>query len=138
MSILGVLVVAPLWGAISAQLFLQAWLALSNLIIHLIGFVKGEVERKVNLLGAGASLMQMALFSALLYGGQYLLTEVFGFRYSMAENGVYWLFVMLSLLYMLPEIPATVRKSWRNATVAGSLEADTRKRKMEALASPGN
>ena len=133
MSILGVLVVAPLWGAISAQLFLQAWLALSNLIIHLIGFVKGEVERKVNLLGAGASLMQMALFSALLYGGQYLLTEVFGFRYSMAENGVYWLFVMLSLLYMLPE-----RKSWRNATVAGSLEADTRKRKMEALASPGN
>ena len=85
-SLIGVFFVSPLWGAISSQLLLQSWLAFVNLIIHLIGLVKGRVERKINLSGIGAALVQMLLFSALLYGVPYLLTEVFSFGYSTAEN----------------------------------------------------
>ena len=131
--IVGVLVVSPLWGAVSSQLLLQAWLAFVNLIIHLIGLVMGRVKRKINLSGIGAALVQMLLFSALLHGGHYLLTEVFSFGYSTAEYYTYWIFAVLSILYMLPQIPAKVRKSWRNATVVGSIEADITMRKLESL-----
>ena len=132
-SLIGVIFVSPLWGAISSQLLLQSWLALVNFIIHLMGLVQGRVERKINLSGIGTALVQMLLCSALLYGVPYLLMEVLSFGYSMAENVVYWIFAALSILYMLPEIPAKVRKSWRNATVVGSLEVDTTMRKLESL-----
>ncbi len=132
-SIVGVIFVSPFWGAISSQLLLQAWLAFVNLIIHLIGLVMGRVKRKINLSGIGAALVQMLLFSVLLHGGHYLLTEVFSFGYSTAEYYTYWIFAVLSILYMLPQIPAKVRKSWRNATVVGSIEVDITMRKLESL-----
>ena len=131
--IVGVIFVSPMWGAISSQLLLQGWLAFVNLIIHLIGLAKGRVERRLNFIGIGVALTQMLLFSALLHGGHYLLTEVFSFGYSTAEYYTYWIFAVLSILYMLPQIPAKVRKSWRNATVVGSIEVDITMRKLESL-----
>ena len=100
---------------------------------YLLGLVKGRVERRLNFIGIGTALVQMILFSALLHGGYYLLAEVFSFGYSTAENVVYWIFAVLSILYMLPQIPAKVRKSWRNATIAGSLQADFMKGKFVSI-----
>jgi len=115
---------------ISTQFFLQSWLALINFAINVVGIFKGQVERKVNFIGMGVALVQMALFSALLRGGQYLLAEVLGFGYTTSENVVYWIFAVASILYMAPQFPAKIQKSWRNATMAGSLEADILKRKL--------
>lgn len=130
MNLIGVILVSPLWGAISTQLFLQSWLAFINFVINLIGLLKGNVEKKVNLIGLGAALTQVILFAVLLRGSQYLLTEVLGFGYTTYENVAYWIFAVLSILYMIPQLPAKIRKSWRNATVAGSLDEDIMKRKL--------
>lgn len=80
----GVLFVAPLWSMISAQLFLQAWLAFANAIISGIGFATGRVERKKTALGIGVGLLSRLLFSLLLRGGFWVLSDLFAFGYSIA------------------------------------------------------
>lgn len=130
MEWIGILFVSPLWGAISTQLFIQAWLSVANFFINLVGFVKGTVSRKSTALAAGAAVFGVLLFSLLLSAGLWLLTEVFSFGQTETENVVYWVFAGLSALFMLPQIPKKLRNSWRNAMIPGSLEADIFKRKM--------
>lgn len=130
MEWIGILFVSPLWGAISTQLFIQAWLSLANFFINLVGFVKGAVSRKSTALAMGAAIFGVLLFSLLLRAGLWLLTEVLSFGQTETENVVYWVFAGFSALFMLPQIPKKLRKSWRNAMIPGSLEADIFKRKM--------
>lgn len=130
MKWLGVLIVSPLWGAVSTQLFLQAWLAAINLVITFIGFLVGRVKRSNTALGMGVALVHGLIFSGLLHAGSWLLTDVLGVGWSRIENMVYWVFAVLSALYMLPQIPSRLRKVWRNAMVPGSLEEDIKKRKL--------
>ena len=126
----GILVVSPLWGVISTQLFLQSWPALINFLIALLGFFRGAVKRKDTAMFMGVAIFQIVLFSALLSGGFWLLTHMLLFGYSRPENVVYWILAGLSAWYMLPQIPSKIRKSWRNAMIPGSLEADIWRRKM--------
>jgi len=63
---IGVLIVAPLWGMVSTQLFLQAWLAFINGIICIVGFFAGRVGRKATALGIGVGLGMAIFFSLLL------------------------------------------------------------------------
>ena len=128
MEWLGILIVSPLWGAISAQLFIQAWLAVANFLIALVGFVRGKVSRETTALGMGAAVTGVIVFSLLLVGGFWFLTGVLPFGRSRVENIVYWVVAGLSSLYMLAQIPAKIRKSWRNAMVPGTLETDIYKR----------
>lgn len=130
MEWIGIVFVSPLWGALSTQLFIQAWLFVANFFINLVGFLKGTVSRKSTALAAGAAVFGVLLFSFLLSAGLWLLTEVFSFGQTETENVVYWVFAGLSALFMLPQIPEKLRKSWRNAMIPGSLEADIFKRKM--------
>ncbi|MHB8413290.1 MAG: hypothetical protein ACYDDI_15280 [Candidatus Acidiferrales bacterium] len=123
MKWLGILLISPVWGAVSTQLFLQGWLAFIGVFIGLIGFVKGSVPRKDTALLMGVAAFQVVLFSLLLTAGFWLLTDWLPFGRTGAENIVYWVFAGLSALYMLPQVPTKIRKSWRNALVAGSLEA---------------
>ena len=58
MNLIGNIIVSPLWGIISTQLFLQSWLALINFVINLVGIAKGRVERKVNLMGMGIAYIK--------------------------------------------------------------------------------
>ena len=119
---IGIFIVSPLWGMISAQLLLQAWLAFTNGIISIVGFFAGRVNRKTTALGIGVGIGSVILFALLLRGGRWLLTDILSFGFSTAENTVYWVFVALSALYMLPQIPSRIKKSWRNAMVPGSFE----------------
>jgi hypothetical protein len=130
MNLIGITIVSPFWGVISTQLFLQSWLAFIGAIMSIIGIIMGKVERQKTFMGLGVSVVQMLLFSGLLYGGQYLLADVWGFGFTKTENIVYWVFAGLSLLYMVPQFPAKIKKGWRNATIPGSLEEDIMKRKM--------
>lgn len=130
MEWLGILLISPFWGALSTQLFVQAWMGVLNFFISFVGFVKGAVPRKDAGLAMGVALFSVLLFSLLLRGGFWLLTDVLPFGRTQTENTVYWVFAGLSALYMLPQVPSKIRKSWRNATVPGSLETDILKRKL--------
>jgi hypothetical protein len=123
------LLVSALWGMLSTRLFLQSWLAAAGFVLHLLGFVRGAVPRKDNALGLGIALVQVVLFSLLLRSGDWLLTRVFTFGWTKAENIIYWVFAAISALYMLPQIPSKIRKSWRHAMISGSLDEDILKRR---------
>ena len=131
MKWLGILLISPLWGVLSTQLFIQSWMGVVNFFISFVGFVKGAVPRKTTALQMGVALFSVVLFSLLLRGGFWLLTDVFPFGQTQMESTVYWVFAGLSALYMFPQVPRKFRKSWRNAMIPGSLETDILKRKLE-------
>ena len=133
MQWIATLLVAPLWGLLSTQLFLQSWLALANFVMAFLAFLMANVPRKQNAMYMGVSIASAILFSGLLYGGDLLLTDVLRFGQTKTEIIVYWVFAVLSAVYMLPRIPSKIRKSWRNAMVPGSLEADILSRKLQDI-----
>jgi len=118
---IGVIVIAPLWGMLSTQLFFQAWLSFINGIINIIGFFVGRVERKTTALGFVVCIGSFALFNGIFYAVFWLLSDILHFGYSPAENTVYWIFAALSSLYMLPQIPGRIRQSWQNSMVKSIL-----------------
>ncbi|MBI1206929.1 MAG: hypothetical protein GC191_06535 [Azospirillum sp.] len=117
----GVVIVAPLWGMLSTQIFSQSWLSFINFVICVIGAILGKVPRRQNLIGMGVSICSTLLFSALLGAGFWILTEKMSFGYTWSENIVYWIFCVLSAAYMIPKIVGKIRKSWREATIPGAL-----------------
>jgi len=129
--LIGVIIISPIWGIVSTQLFLQSWLAFINAIIDIIGIVRGKVARKNNLLGLGVAILQVLLFSVLLSLGYYLLTKVFSFGYTRIENIIYWIFAVISLLYIIPQMPSKIKGAWRCANISGALEENIVKRKLK-------
>lgn len=127
---IGILIVSPLWGGISTQLFIQAWLAVAHFFISVVGFIKGDVSRKTTGLMIGAAVAGIVVHSLLLVVGFWFLTEVLPFGKTRTENIVYWVFAALFAPYMLAQIPSKIRKSWRNAMSPGTLEIDILKRKV--------
>ena len=130
---IGILLVSPLWGGTSTQLFIQAWLFTANVFISLAGFVKGAVSRKTTALMMGVALAGAILHSLLLFAGFWVLTELLPFGQTQTENIVYWIFAALFAPLMLAQIPAKLRKSWRNAMTPGSFETDILKRKFDSI-----
>jgi hypothetical protein len=121
--LVSILLVAPVWGIISAKLFLQIFLAGIGLLIRLLGLVRGAVSWKTNLLSIGVSILSVVIYGYILYAGNRLL-NIFGFRQLKSEDIVYLIFFGLSVLYMLTQFPVKLRKLWRNSMASGSLEAD--------------
>lgn len=130
MKWIGLLIVAPVWGIFSTQLFLQAWLGVLNCIIAFWGIVIGKVERKDNAMAIGVNLLSVVLFGVLLRLGDWLLADKLGFGASNMENNVYWFFAIVTAIFCIMELPLKVKKQWRNCTVYGSLHADILARKM--------
>lgn len=122
--LIGLIVISPLWGMLSTQLFLQSWLSFINFGICLIGFIRGKTARRDNLIGIGVCLLSMALFSAGLWLGQWILAEQSPFGQTQSENVVYWVFCAISALFMVPQMLKRVGKSWKQATVPGERESD--------------
>lgn len=120
----GVIIVSPLWAMLSSQLFLQSWLAAIGVIFNLVGLVRGKVERSTTAVGVGMGVALVGLWGGLLAAGTWVLTRVLGFGYTTAENAVYWIFAVLSLLYFARQLPLRIKRTWRHANVAGALEED--------------
>lgn len=124
------LLVSAIWGAVSTQLFLQAWLAAIGFVIAFIGFLIGRVKRSITSLGMGVALIHVFIFAGLLHTGSWLITDILNFGWSRIENIVYWIFAALSAVCLFPQIPYKLRKTWRNAMVPGSIEEDIMKRQL--------
>lgn len=124
MEWLGILLISPLWGYFSTRCFIQAWLGIAQFFIHLVGFVKGVVPRKDNVLYMGVSISIIVLFSFLLLGGFWLLTDVLPFGQTRTENLVYWVSAGISFLFFMQQIPTKIRGFWRYATIPNSVRLD--------------
>ena len=131
MKWIGVFLVAPRWGTVSTQLFLKALLAIANFFINLLGFVKGAVPRVTTVAAMRVTLVRTIKFFLLLYGGNWLLTEVLPFGQATAENVVYWVYAGLAALFMVPQVPVKARKLWRKAMIPESPETDLTKQQAE-------
>jgi hypothetical protein len=128
----GVLVVSPLWGFLSTQLFIQAWLAVAGLVCGSIGLLRGRVEPGVNLIAIGTGLASVILWCALLRAGFWLLVDVLELGASGAENTVYWICAVVFALGSIPQIVLSVRNAWRFAMVPGALDQFSLDRRMDA------
>jgi hypothetical protein len=128
----GMLLVSPVWGWVSTQMFLQGWLSVVGIACGLAGLVRGRVPRLQNLTGIGVGVVSVILWSALLRGGFWLLVDVLKFGYSGAENTVYWLVAGIFALGSLQQMVTSVRNSWRFAMVPGALDQFTLDRRIDA------
>lgn len=122
---IGVLIISPIWGAVSTQLFLQAWLATAGIVVSLIGVVRGAVPRRDTLMQLGIAVFQLLLWSMLLRGGFWVIQDWLQFGASTGENVVYWIFAAFSAAYMIPQIPRSLRRAWHFAMTPGFLERET-------------
>jgi hypothetical protein len=89
MELLGIVVVAPIWGMVSARLFLQACAAASSFVVAAIGFVWGRVRRSNTIIMMAVSIFAFSLFATLLFVGFWLLAYVMPFGRSQPEKIVY-------------------------------------------------
>jgi hypothetical protein len=112
---IGAFVVSPCWGWSSTQLFLQAWLAYADLFIAIVSLARGRMTRSRATGAIFAALASGVVCSVLLRGGFGLLVEVMDFGRTGLEKVLCCLFVALSALYMLPQLPSKVQNSWRAA-----------------------
>jgi hypothetical protein len=129
MNWIGILFVAPIWGVFSTKFFIQSWIFAISLLIFLWGFIKNKVSRKVTAIGIASSLCFAALFSILLYFGNWILSSVLPFGYSRIENIVYWGVALLSIFHWFPEIRPKLRNTWQKAMIPGFWEEEINNRK---------
>ena len=125
---LHILVIAPLWGMISAQLFLQGALAGLNFLIAVVGLLKRKVPFDVIAAALAVSLFSAVLFVSLLIFGIYLLRNYIVFGEGNAQTIIFWIFFVFSLMFMAEQVVAKTKRQWRNCTVEGSVELDILKR----------
>jgi len=112
---LGLLVIAPLWGFVSAQLLLQGWLAFAQLAIALIALARGKMATSQAAHAIAAPLALGLVASVVLRLGFWALFEAAGLARDGLAVIVYWVFALLSFSYLASRLPAEVRKSWRIA-----------------------
>jgi hypothetical protein len=122
-------IVAPMWGMLSAHLFVQSCTSVLLFAVALAAIPVHGVPMETKILAAGAYIVQATLFFGVFWLGHFL-AEWIGFESQGTARVVYWLFAGFSTLYVVTQIPAKVRKVWRYATIPGALESDTAKRRM--------
>jgi fatty acid desaturase len=122
-----VLIVAPLWGMISAQLFMISILSLI-FVIAVVGIFKRKVALTNLAIAMAVSFFNCILFVTLLVGGRYLIQKYTSFGSTTSENVAFWVFAVFSVWFMAEEFASKIQKQWRNCTLEGSVELDMLKR----------
>jgi hypothetical protein len=114
-NLIGPFVVAPLWGFLSTELFLQGWLAYADMFIAIASLVRGRTTGSRAAEAAFGALVTGVACTACLHGGFWVLLEVMGFGRRGLEKILYCVFVVLSAAYLVPRLPSKVQKAWRTA-----------------------
>mgnify|MGYP000402622816 CR=1 FL=1 len=117
MSWIGILVVSPLWGMISTQMFVQSWLGVVLAGIGIIGAVAGRRPRQDCAILVAIGLAQALIFSTIIIGVNWILTSVTPFGTTMGEIISYWIFAAISAPYLLVQVPGKIKDAWRRALV---------------------
>jgi hypothetical protein len=128
-----ILIVAPLWGTISAQLLMISGLSLINSFIGVIGFFRRKTDF-FNLAAATAvPFLNCILFAALLAGGSYLIQQYTSFGSTKSENVTFWIFAVFSAWGSADEFYGNIQKQWRHCMVEGAIEKAALDREVAAL-----
>jgi hypothetical protein len=126
---LGLLIVAPVWAMLSAQLLLMGILAFANFVIAIVGLCKKAVSLRVAAAALTAASLSAILYFSLLIAGFYFLTHTTSFGRTFSEKIVYGVVVLFSVIYMAPEFIYKTRKQWRSCMIPGALELDIARRR---------
>jgi hypothetical protein len=129
MTWIGVLLVSPVWGALSAKFLLQGCLGLAQACVGLLSLVYGRVTRSTSLMVVAVSAAQVIFSAVLVWGGTWLV-HVLGFGRTNGETVTYWLAAAVQSAVYLLMIPEKLRKIWRDAMVPGALEVGILERKL--------
>ena len=124
-----IFIVLAFWGIMSVKLIMQGLLFCVSIFASIVGIIKRRTTLKVNVIGIGVSSIGTLLMLSLLYFGNYLLLFWFGYAYT--DSIVFWIFAVMSCLFMLLQFPEKILKIWENSTKLGSIESDILKRKMK-------
>lgn len=129
-----ILVVAPIWGLLAAQLILQMLMAFVNFLLAVAGLIAGRVERRVNAMAIGTHVFSFLLFGGIAYLLHWLVTSYMAFDYSAVEGIVFWILFCLAVVISIPEGLRKFHVSKRQSFVPGAIEEDIWRRKLRALA----
>src|SRR5665213_3549269 len=119
---LHLLIVAPVWGMISGQLFLQCVLSVINFIIAAVGLLKRKVPLDMIAAALVASFFSAVPFAALLIFGIFLMSNYTSFGKGVGQPLIFWLFFVFSLWFMAEQFISKITKHWRDLARAGSLQ----------------
>ena len=115
LKILGIIISIP-FGLGAGYCILQSWMSLVNAIINLIGFLRGKRERSYTALAFVIALIQVLVFSGLLFLIDYVLRHTrLSYTYSQVGQILFFVFMIIQMLFMLIQVPAKIRKLWLNA-----------------------
>jgi hypothetical protein len=119
------------WGAVSAQLFLQALLASANLGIALAAYWKRLLSSQRFMAATLASSLALLIFACLLLLGFYLLA-----RFSFGGTSTEWLdygaFFVLSTVATAPRLWGKVKKHWHDCSAPAAPDLDIALRKFNS------
>lgn len=114
-NLIGPFVVAPVWGFLSTELFLQGWLAYADMFIAVASLVRGRATGSQAAEAAFGAFVTGVVYTVCLRGGFSLLVEDMGFGRTGLEKILYCVFVVLSAAYLVPRLPSKIRNAWRTA-----------------------
>jgi hypothetical protein len=124
MESFGIIVVGPLWGLISAQLFFQTGEEFIKAVIYLFGFLRHKVKGRTMLLRMTVAFATSILCAILLVGGFWLICVRYPTLRTPAQNVLYIAFAVLGTVYVVSQMPHKIQKAWRHANIPGAMEED--------------
>lgn len=113
-----------LWAAVSCVLVLQALLFLIQLVFAVVGLLGRRVDISTSASAGFASFLGLALSAGLLLALRWLFHTLHTASMSTGESVTFWAIVALEFWFQLEGAINKISKSWRNATIPGSVESD--------------
>lgn len=124
MESFGIIVVGPLWGLISVQLFFLIGEEAIMAVMYLIGIMRGYVSSKKLVPRAVWSALRSVGSALLLIAGFWLICVRYPTLRSSAQNVLYLAFAILAIFYVVAAMPGRLNRAWRHATIVGAIEDD--------------
>ncbi len=112
MQVLGLLIVAPLWGLLSPKLFVKSWIGFLGVLACCIGLKRGKVTLRSFAYHLLNNITEMVFGAALLVTGFYLLYFFMPFGRTGSEVLVYWIFSTVQLFFVIPTLSARIETIW--------------------------
>jgi hypothetical protein len=124
MQSFGIIVVGPLWGLLSAQLFFQTGEEFIKGVIYLMGFLRHKVKGRTMLIRMITAFVTSIVCAILLVGGFWLICVRYPDLRTPAQNVLYLAFALLGTVYVVSQMPHKLKKAWRHANIPGAMEED--------------
>jgi len=117
---LNVLVIAPIWGMLSVQLFLQGLIGLLNFPVAVVAVVRKTLPPEMSIAAASGSVGMAVIYFGLLSLGIYVMNTKTSFGATISETIVFWVFAIFALWFMAGQVIGKIMTNWRHCTIPGA------------------